>query len=177
MSHSTTHTHAKPDPLRPESVGAPDQAPSHPHQQGPSLTMYLVIFAILMVLLVLTVAAAFMPHLGYLNIGIALAIATVKATLVILFFMHVVEASRLTKLFVAGTFIWLGIMFAFTFTDYISRSWLPMSRGWDENPIVVRPTTAPAAQGAPAAPAAPTATSPATAPVPAGPAASATPEK
>jgi cytochrome c oxidase subunit 4 len=145
MSHSTTHTSHKPDPLRPESVGAPDQAPSHPHQQGPSLTMYLSVFAALMVLLFLTVAAAFLPHLGFLNIGIALAIATIKATLVILFFMHVVEASRLTKLFVAGSFIWLGIMFAFTFTDYASRNWLPMSRGWTENPTVVRPTTAHAA--------------------------------
>src|SRR5688572_6704037 len=115
MSHSTTHSPSKPDPLRPESVGAPDQAPSHPHQQGPSLKFYSIIFALLMILLILTVWAAFLPHLGYLNIGIALAIATIKATLVILFFMHVVEASRLTKLFVAGTFIWLLVMFAFTF--------------------------------------------------------------
>ena len=140
MSHSTTHNPAKPDPLRPESVGAPDQAPSHPHQQGPSLTRYFSVFIALMVLLVLTVAAAFLPHLGFLNIGIALAIAAIKATLVILFFMHVIEASRLTKLFVAGTFIWLLIMFAFTFTDYLSRNWLPMSRGWDENPTIVQPT-------------------------------------
>jgi cytochrome c oxidase subunit 4 len=171
MSHSTTPTTHKRDPLRPESVGGPDQAPSHPHQQGPSLTMYLSVFAALMILLILTVWAAFLPHLGFLNIGIALAIATVKATLVILFFMHVIEASRLTKLFVAGAFIWLGIMFAFTFTDYLSRSWLPMSRGWNENPTVVRPTTAPAA-GTPASPT----TGPAAA-APAGHTAPVSPEK
>jgi hypothetical protein len=51
--------------------------------------------------------------------------------------MHVIEANRLTKLFVAGTFIWLVVMFAFTFTDYLSRQWTQASRGWVENPTVV----------------------------------------
>jgi len=92
-----------------------------------------------MVLLVATVAAAFIPHSGgFLNVGLALAIAVIKATLVILFFMHVVDANRLTKLFVAGTFIWLGVMFAFTFTDYLSREWTQASRGWSENPTLLR---------------------------------------
>jgi cytochrome c oxidase subunit 4 len=163
MSHSSAHSPSKPDPLRRETVGAPDQAPSHPHQQGPSMTLYVGVFAALMILLILTVAAAFLPHLGYLNIGIALAIAAIKATLVILFFMHVVEASRLTKLFVAGTFIWLLIMFAFTFTDYISRHWLPMSRGWDDNPTVYQPTVN-APHAAAHGEAAPPASAPASAP-------------
>jgi cytochrome c oxidase subunit 4 len=137
MSHSTTKPH-KPDPLRPASVGGPDEAPSSHHQQGPSLTTYWVVFFALMVLLIATVAAAFIPHQGgVFNVWIALAIAAIKATLVILFFMHVVEANRLTKLFVAGTFIWLVVMFAFTFTDYLSREWTQMSRGWDENPTMV----------------------------------------
>ncbi len=141
MSETTTSAghHDHRDPLRPETVGAADQAPNHPHQHGPSLGQYLFIFAVLMVLLVLTVAAAFLPHFGYLNIAIALAIATVKATLVILFFMHVIESSRLTKVFVAGTFLWVAILFGFTFADYVSRDWLPMSSGWTENPTLITP--------------------------------------
>jgi len=139
MSHSTSHSVHKPDPLRPASVGGPQEAPSHPHQQGPSLTTYFVVFAALMVLLVATVAAAFIPHSGgFLNVGLALAIAVIKATLVILFFMHVVDANRLTKLFVAGTFIWLVVMFAFTFTDYLSREGTQASKGWVENPTILR---------------------------------------
>ena len=101
--------------------------------------MYFWVFVALIVLLVLTVAAAFIPHRGGIfNVGLALAIAVIKATLVILFFMHVAEANRLTKLFVAGTFIWLLIMFAFTFTDYLSRAWTQASSGWTENPTVLR---------------------------------------
>lgn len=127
------------DPLRPETVGPPEQAPDHPRQHGPSLKTYLIIFAVLMALLVLTVAVAFLPHWGYFNIAIALAIAVTKATLVVLFFMHVIESSRLTKVFVGATLLWVGILFAFTFADYVSRDWLPMSRGWNENPTIIQP--------------------------------------
>ena len=106
-------------------------------------SMYYTIFSALMVLTALTVFAAF-TDLGVLNFPVAIGIAITKATLVILFFMHVREASRLTKLFVAGTFIWLLVMFAFTFTDYMSRYQLPMSNGWDNNPTMIRPTATPA---------------------------------
>jgi cytochrome c oxidase subunit IV len=165
MAHSTTHAH-RPDPLRPASVGGPEEAPSHPHQQGPSLMFYFWVFVTLIVLLFATVAAAFIPHQGgFFNVGIALAIAAIKATLVILFFMHVVDANRLTKLFVAGTFIWLVVMFAFTFTDYMSREWTQMSRGWVENPTVPRSHLAGVAEEA--AKVNPPSTAPATAPSPA----------
>ena len=97
---------------------------------------YFLVFITLIALTALTTAVAF-KDLGPMNTVAALAIAVCKATLVILFFMHVVDANRLTKLFVAGTFIWLVVMFAFTFTDYVSRKWTQASRGWAENPTVV----------------------------------------
>ena len=93
---------------------------------------YLVIFAILMVLLVLTVAVAFV-HLGPFNIVVAMTVAIVKATLVVLFFMHVKYSSRLTQVFVVAAFLWLGIMFVFTFADYATRQWTPNSRGWNDD--------------------------------------------
>ena len=114
--------------------GTPDVPEEHSSTKHVSVATYLVIFAALMVLLVLTVGAAFWFNLGRLNILVALAIATVKAALVVLFFMHVMYASRLTKIFVAAAFLWLIILVGLTFGDYATREWSPVSRGWVENP-------------------------------------------
>jgi len=84
---------------------------------------YYTIFGALMVGTAITVGAAFI-NLHNFNIVVALLIAAVKATLVIFFFMHVKYSSRLTKLWVAIGFIWLGLMLAITLTDYFSRAWL-----------------------------------------------------
>ena len=81
---------------------------------------YYMIFGALMVGTAITVAAAFID-LGVLNFPVALAIAVTKATLVILFFMHVKYSSRLTKLFVGMAFFFLFILFGLTLTDYLTR--------------------------------------------------------
>jgi cytochrome c oxidase subunit 4 len=87
------------------------------------LRVYFVIFVSLMVLTAATVAVAYVD-LGPLNTVLALAIAVSKATLVILYFMHVRYSANLTKLVVAGSFLWLLIMLGITMTDYWSRGWL-----------------------------------------------------
>jgi cytochrome c oxidase subunit 4 len=92
---------------------------------------YLVIFAILMVLLVLTVAVAFV-NLGPFNIIVAMSIAVIKAVMVVLFFMHVKYSSRLTQVFVVASLLWVAIMFGLTLADYDTRAWSPNSRGWNE---------------------------------------------
>ena len=84
--------------------------------------MYYAIFGSLMVLTALTVAIAFVD-LGVLNFPVALSIAILKATLVILFFMHVKYSSSLTKLICGGAFFFLFILFSLTMTDYLSRGW------------------------------------------------------
>ena len=81
---------------------------------------YYAIFGALMVLTAVTVAVAFV-NLGTFNFPVALAIAITKATLVILFFMHVKYSSRLTKLFVGMAFFFLFVLFGLTMTDYLSR--------------------------------------------------------
>jgi cytochrome c oxidase subunit 4 len=73
-------------------------------------------------------------HLGPLIVVVAFAIATVKAVLVVLYFMHVKQASRLTKVFVVTGLAWLAILMALTLNDYLTRSWLDMSRNWTEDP-------------------------------------------
>jgi cytochrome c oxidase subunit 4 len=89
---------------------------------------YLTIFGALMVCTALTVIAAFI-NLGDANFPVALTIAVFKATLVVLFFMHVKYSSKLTKLIVGVAFFFLGIMLTLTFSDYLSRGWFTSSRG------------------------------------------------
>jgi cytochrome c oxidase subunit 4 len=85
-----------------------------------STKTYLVIFLLLMALLGFTVGVAFLD-LGKFNLPAAMAIAVVKAVLIVMFFMHVKYASRLTWVFAAAGFFWLAIMLIFTMTDYASR--------------------------------------------------------
>jgi cytochrome c oxidase subunit IV len=89
---------------------------------------YYAIFGALMVLTAITVGVAFI-HLGSLNFPVALAIAITKATLVILFFMHVKYSSRLTKMIVGMAFFFLAILLTLTMTDYLSRGWWASPRG------------------------------------------------
>jgi cytochrome c oxidase subunit IV len=89
---------------------------------------YFVVFGTLMVLTSITVAAAF-TNLGSLNFPIAIAIAITKATVVVLFFMHVKYSSKLTKFVVASSIFFLMCLFGLTFTDYLSRGWFTSPRG------------------------------------------------
>jgi cytochrome c oxidase subunit 4 len=83
-------------------------------------SLYYTIFGALMVLTAVTVFVAFID-VGVLNFPIAIGIAITKATLVVLFFMHVKYSSRLTQLFVGMAFFFLLILFALTLTDYLTR--------------------------------------------------------
>jgi cytochrome c oxidase subunit 4 len=84
--------------------------------------VYVTILFALLVGTALTVWASFID-LGFWNPIIALAIATTKATLVVLYFMHVRYSSKLTMLtVVAGIFMFLTLV-SLTLADYISRAW------------------------------------------------------
>lgn len=83
--------------------------------------VYVLVFVALLVGTAVTVWAAF-HDFGVLNTVLALAIAGVKATLVILFFMHVKYSKPLVWAFVGGGILWLGILIALTASDYVSRS-------------------------------------------------------
>ena len=87
------------------------------------LSAYLGVFAALMVGTGLTVWAAY-HDFGMWNTPIALFIAIVKASLVILIFMHVKYGSRLVMVMVASAFFWLFHMIIGTVADYMSRGYL-----------------------------------------------------
>jgi cytochrome c oxidase subunit 4 len=84
--------------------------------------VYVAILFALLVGTALTVWASFID-LGFWNPIIALAIATTKAVLVVLFFMHVKYSTKLTKLTIfSGIFMFL-VLISMTLADYISRAW------------------------------------------------------
>jgi cytochrome c oxidase subunit 4 len=85
---------------------------------------YALIFGILMVLTLATTAIG-MLDLGRLNVVVALVIATIKALLVVLFFMHIYWSSKLNKLVVVSGVAWLALLLWLTLTDVFSRGWLP----------------------------------------------------
>ena len=97
-------------------------ADNHTEHHVLPLKVYLFIFFSLMVGTVLTVGAAYV-ELGWLNTPVALLIAVCKATLVVLFFMHVRYNTPLMWVFAGSGFFFLLILLALTLQDYFSRPW------------------------------------------------------
>ena len=89
--------------------------------------IYYTIFIALAVLTVVTWSVAKLD-LGKMNAVVAMTIAVIKATLVVLYFMHVRYSSRLTWVFVGAGFFWLAIMVALTLSDYMTRGWLTIAQ-------------------------------------------------
>jgi cytochrome c oxidase subunit IV len=85
----------------------------------PKSTYYKVAIC-LGVLMLLTVVASKFDLEGW-NVPVALAIAITKATLIMLFFMHVRYGTPLVKMFAASGFVWLAIMFVFMASDFLTR--------------------------------------------------------
>ena len=97
---------------------APDQ--EHTHHVIPIKT-FAIVFAVLFVLMVATIAAAEYLHLPTILMNaIAMGIAITKATLVIMFFMGVKYATQLSKVYAIAGFVWVTLM-GITFCDYATR--------------------------------------------------------
>ena len=100
-----------------------DRAPEHGEGHVPSRKPYFLTWGFLVVMTLATVLVAGF-NLGPLNDVVALTIAVLKGTAVVLFFMHVRHSSNLTKLTVVSGFLWLAIMIFVTMSDYWTRGWL-----------------------------------------------------
>jgi len=94
------------------------EAEHHEHIVQPGT--YLAIILCLLFLTAATVGAAYV-NLGRFNIVVALAIAVLKATLVVLFFMHAKFSPKRTKLVILAGIFWLAILLFMTLSDYVSR--------------------------------------------------------
>ncbi len=88
--------------------------------------VYIMIFLALLAGTGLTASVAYFNFPGPLNAVVAMTIAVIKATLVILYFMHVRYSPRLIALIIAAALFWMAILFALTISDYSTRTWLPV---------------------------------------------------
>ncbi len=89
-----------------------------------SLRTNVVVFVLLLLLLLATVGAAFLPLADW-HLPVAMAFAAVKAVLIGLFFMHVYYRHKLTWVVSLASLLWLGILIVLTLSDYLARGWLP----------------------------------------------------
>ena len=88
--------------------------------------IYFAIFGVLMICTILTVMAAEIDLNQYfrgLNIIVALTIAVIKASLVVLFFMHAKYSPKRTQMVIIASIFWLAVMLFMTMSDYVTRLW------------------------------------------------------
>lgn len=147
---------------------------AHEHVVSPGV--YVAVLILLMLLLGLTLLAAFIdldeevakilanwthkPHEPgdqYWNMGVALLIAFTKAGLIMTFFMHLKYGSRIAWAFAVAGFVWLGILLTLSLADYLSRNYppgVPKGPPMSPTPDIIRPAPRPDAvvPGASAAP-------------------------
>ena len=96
--------------------------PSDHDEPISSVAYYLRVFAALIALTALTVGLSFV-ELGPWHLVLGLIIATTKAVLVALFFMHVIHSARLTWIVIAASLLFLAILIGLTMADYLTRAW------------------------------------------------------
>ena len=94
---------------------------AHDQQHVIPIRVYLTIFALLMLFTAITTAVAFID-LGPMNNVIMLSIAVTKATLVVLYFMHVRYGSHVVWLLAGAGFLWLAMMIVVTMADVLTRA-------------------------------------------------------
>ena len=86
---------------------------------------YITILAILVLLTILTVGLSFLPSSGLARIVAGQSVAAVKASLVVLFFMHALRSPVQTRAVIAVTVFWIILLLALILTDYFTRGMIP----------------------------------------------------
>jgi cytochrome c oxidase subunit 4 len=92
--------------------------------------LYILVFAALIMFTGLTTGVAFV-NLGKWNTVVALAIAVCKASLVVLFFMHLRWSSGLMRMVLLAAFVWFAILITLTLSDEFTRQWTPVPSSWE----------------------------------------------
>ena len=100
----------------------------HVHAHVSSVKFYVGILAILVTFTLMTVAVASV-HLGPLNLAVAIAIASAKATLVVMFFMHLKYDNKFNATIVICSIMFIGVFFAYTMNDTDTRAELDDAQG------------------------------------------------
>ena len=87
------------------------------------ITPYILFAKVLIVLLILTTISVLITeiHFGALSVAVALTVASIKVSLVLIFFMHLKWENTFLRLMVAGVFILFALVIILTFIDYLFR--------------------------------------------------------
>lgn len=93
-------------------------------QKVPPVRHYVLVWIGLMLLLFLTLGSAYVP-MGAFNAVANLGIATAKMLLVVVFFMHLNQASSLVRLFAAVGVVWLGLLLGLSLAELLTRNPVP----------------------------------------------------
>lgn len=118
--HTSAHAHA------PQTEGHHEEGEVHVHVNSP--LFMIAIFAALIVLTVLTVAVSYVD-LGSANTFVAILVATMKATLVATFFMHLKGDKAIHSIIFIGSFVFLIIFVGLTNDDLSTRSAVDIDNG------------------------------------------------
>ncbi|MEL7060282.1 MAG: cytochrome C oxidase subunit IV family protein [Acidobacteriota bacterium] len=114
MAHSTSHA---------------SEAHSDDHEHH-SIKPHVITLGLLFVLTLVTYLVS-LVHLGPLLADlVALAIAVVKAVLVVMVFMHVRESTSLIKITAGAGFFWVFLFFAYLAADVLTRDGITVVEGW-----------------------------------------------
>jgi cytochrome c oxidase subunit 4 len=98
------------------------------HAHISSIKFYITIFTALIILTVTTVGVSYI-HLGPANLAVAIIIASIKAALVCLFFMHLRHDNKFHALIFVSSLLFIGVFFAYTVNDTGRRGEVDDSQG------------------------------------------------
>jgi cytochrome c oxidase subunit 4 len=87
---------------------------------------YFFVFLCLLVFTLATTLLAYVPMGGKINLVVALTIAIAKATLVVLFFMHVKYSQSVIRVVLIAGLFWFALLMGLTLSDYLSRATVPV---------------------------------------------------
>jgi cytochrome c oxidase subunit 4 len=124
--HDTAADHGQ--PYRDPSAHGAGGDEFYVHAHVSSVKFYIGILALLMFFTLLTVGVASI-HLGQLNLAVAVVIASIKATLVIMFFMHLKYDNKFNATIVVCSLMFIGVFFAYTMNDTDTRAELDDAQG------------------------------------------------
>jgi cytochrome c oxidase subunit IV len=124
MSHDTAHGH-------------PTEGRKH-HPHVLPVRMYLSVWIGLLVLTVITVKVSYF-NFGVMNLVVAMGVATLKATLVVLFFMHLKYDEKFNAIIFAGSLTFLSIFFVLTLADTMERGKVDPVEAHELVPVPARP--------------------------------------
>ncbi|HEY6291912.1 MAG TPA: cytochrome C oxidase subunit IV family protein [Terriglobia bacterium] len=96
---------------------------------------YVAVFVALVILTAVTTTVAYVD-LGPMNTVVALVIAVCKATLVVLFFMHLKDQAGLTRVVILAAILWLAVLIGATVNDVFTRHWVPSNGPWQSSALM-----------------------------------------